>query len=234
MLFIGFDCDECIAQVEKLMPFTKYANDTQVMNKFIENIVDLEIPFIRPSFWPVFEEILLRKENKKQVKTFIYSNNSCIDTLEVINKIISLRLGIKSFFDEIAGYHNTSRTDNMDGQYVKTWDSMKKFIFEKFNVNAQPNQVMFFDDLAHKPLQDNLSNYVRVKPYYPTINRNYLLNIWENSGGNNHKIRFYKEGTHPSYVDYDESNLFLEKVRSFLKRRQRPTRRAKRRRLTAD
>jgi len=66
------------------------------------------------------------------------------------------------------------------------------------------------------------------------INKNYLLNIWENSGGIKHKIRFYKEIMHTIYDYCDESDIFLEKVRSFLKRRKRQTRRAKRRRLTAD
>lgn len=223
MLFIGFDCDECLAQVEKLMPFTE--SGQYISNEFIDAIINFNIPFIRPSFWPVLSKILEDKSKDiGKIKTFIYSNNGSLLTLECVNAIISTKLNTESFFDAIAHYGNTNRTDNTNGQRTKKWDSMKEFLSANFNADINTNNVLFFDDLPHKPLKDVLeNNYVQVQPYYVTIKNSELLNHWANSGGNSDDIDFDYESSEDDTPLKDieiEADNFLQKVSGFLEKKQ--------------
>ena len=72
MKYVGFDCDECLAQVEQYMPFTITDATGEVFDLFANKLSTF--PFIRPTFWPLLERILEEKQ-KGTVKTFIYSNN---------------------------------------------------------------------------------------------------------------------------------------------------------------
>lgn len=188
--YVGFDCDECLAQVTQLMPFTESAGATHgVLEKFAELVAQEDIPFIRPTFWPLLEKI-----SKTAAKPFIYSNNGSIITLEFINLLVSMRIGRPRFFQAVAHYDNRNRTDNINGQYVKKWPSVKQFIEREFRVqDVKPEQVMFFDDLPHRPLAGPLGkNYIRVTPFeLPcvigeevfSVDNSHLLELWSEAGG---------------------------------------------------
>jgi hypothetical protein len=221
MKYVGFDCDECLAQVEQIMPFTTEDADEEVFDFFADKLAGF--PFIRPTFWPLLEAI--NEEKKKgNVTVFIYSNNGSLATLNFIGNLVNKKLNNAKFFDAIAHYDNDLRTDNTNGQYVKKWDSMKSFIDKSFNTNVRPEDVMFFDDLPHVPLHNKLdSNYVRVIPYeYPStiINNDELLKLWKESKGDPRFIDVEdveKTGSLPP----NEEQIFLKKFKEFLSRSHR-------------
>ena len=220
MKYIGFDCDECLAQVEQLMPFTESDAKNEIFIEFAKKITDSNIPFIRPTFWQLLEKINEEKM-KGNVKLFIYSNNGSLKTLQFIALLVDLKLDTYNFFDTVAHYDNDLRTDNINGQYIKRWDSMKIFIDKSFNTNVLSKDVMFFDDMPHPPLKNELMvNYIKVKPYeYPPIkiDNDILLELWEQSGGD---PRFIDTEDVYKTAEYDESEneVFIDALNIFLKK----------------
>lgn len=201
-IYVGFDCDECLAQVTQLMPFTETAAPATVYEKFAELLLLDDAPFIRPTFWPLLNDIA---KAGRAVHPFIYSNNGSLPTLEFINTIVSMKLGRPNFFQAIAHYDNPNRTDNTRGQYVKKWHSMKNFLQREFSLEIpiEPEQVMFFDDLPHRPLAAALGkNYQQVEPFelpcvidgkVYDIDNQRLLELWKKAGGD------------PALVEVEES-----------------------------
>jgi hypothetical protein len=195
MKYFVFDMDEAIAElysafyfiaslrlptvIQKEYPQFRYAVSESIKKQlstaykeFVKAVVVAELSYkplgiIRPGVLHVMKMLYQLQKDKKIAHVIIYSNNDSLECLEFIRDVIHEYLGTNNLICECA--HRSHPLRNELYAYDKTWNSLKQVLIRgncKAPSTLEPTDVHFFDDLAHKDLEQALGKqYHQVPPY---------------------------------------------------------------------
>ena len=140
--------------------------------RFVKAVVKEETSYkplgiIRPGVLHVMKMLYHLQKRNKIAHVIIYSNNSSLLCLEFIRDVIHEYLGTTQLIAECAYRNHPLRTERCASD--KTWNSLKRVLVEgncRAPCTIGPEDVHFFDDLAHKDLQKVLGKQYHQVPAY--------------------------------------------------------------------
>lgn len=186
MSYFIFDMDETIAELYTVSYFIsslRPKNPTTQLNKayknFIIKILEEEtsnrpLGILRPGILKIMRK-LYKLQSKSIIKgVIIYSNNNYLECLEFIRDLIHKYIESNQLIKECVHWNHPMRKKEIQNVNNKTWDVIKNIIKTgKYkDLNVDPKNVYFFDDLDHPDLKKNIVYYkVPVYNYKASFDR---------------------------------------------------------------
>lgn len=175
--WVGFDMDECLAQLGILYYFlTELPDDTQ---KFIaEVLAEREEMGETWILRPAFRELVPFLTAAPLTGVFIYSNNGSQRMVNFVGDIVNA----------IAGRNLVSLRFSAKWPEERTGIALSKnleFLQKYVSADLTKDNVLFFDDLPDHALATQLghsngkSNYIQVTPYKHQVDYTVLTNLFE-------------------------------------------------------
>jgi hypothetical protein len=244
---IGFDFDECLTYAYSIMPIILFLEQLLIKelsvqgvseqtreaillqregfyNAIAENEIATKGLILRPSFLRILPKLLQMRSNGEIKSMFIYSNNTNISLINVVDHILALtlvKLGvpeqhlINEQYGPVKRLHALSprlfRSSNCRSEEPLK-DEFKEKTFEGIikclDLNVSESDVWFLDDSEdHKSLMHSLkSNYLQMKKYNMQINNTRLAELFIRS--------FSKDAFNPSL---EMGRVFLKAYRTLEK-----------------
>ena len=165
--WIGFDMDNCIANITPLTYFIKEFGYEPLIEPLIkEEKVEISQIF-RDNIFQIVHAVADAYKQAKITGAFIYSNNSGIENIafcrDVLNRIAQDYCGVQPF---MKGF---SRNDvGRDGSQDKSWsDLMNCFHVYDLPPPSNKESLLYFDDMNHI-LASEIPHYVIVEKFTAT------------------------------------------------------------------
>ena len=179
MRIIAFDLDETLGNFIDLSVIWNDANrqmnnlDQQAFNYYCELFPE----FFRPYIFQILNYLVIHKE--KDDKIVIYTNNNGEKSWTLLIKnYIEGKLNKQVFNDVICAYKvNGLIVEPKRTSYEKIYSDLIRCVNAPYGT-----KVCFVDDRIHDKMVNPYVNYIHVKPYHTSFNKDYAMEILYNSG----------------------------------------------------
>ena len=222
MKYFIFDMDETIAHLYSVFYFIasikiKELSNEVILSRILENKLkiaykvfvnkitkeensDLPLGIIRPGIIDIMYNLKELQSKGIINKVAIYSNNSHLESLQLIRDIIHTSIGSDSLIGDCIHWNHPLRDEERflhEGATNKTWPILKNILINGpcgAPNTIQPTDVYFFDDLRHEKMFETL--YFQVPPYTTKASFNRIRDIYIDALiaanlTNNEKQEFY-------------------------------------------
>ena len=248
---IIFDLDETIGhfwQIGKLWEALKFFEEKKFNEKDFNKILDMFPYVFRPEIFKIFKYLKKVKDNDKNVKVIIYSNNMGTPKwANMIKKYIEKKVGGKLFDKVITAW----KVDGKIYQKCRTTnDKTYKDIIKCGNLNKN-TEIFFVDDTMYPKMMNKKVDFMHIKEYLFSYNIENMVYDFLNSKITNklskkskfelkHKLATYirrlnwgdakyRNGKTPNKVDIVESKKLFVNIKNFLKEKNKKSRSKKKR-----
>ena len=196
--WIGFDMDECIGSVMPLYPFVSYLSGMaeqksieklpntllEICNSLYESEQTRNTKILRPSIFHVLEVVYKAFKQKQIQGAFLFSNNGSKELVQFMG--FFLNVCIARLFEKENIEQNVFQMVSWAGQkerkpfgYTKNYEAIQLCLKAKgLPQCSSVNDLLFFDDISHD-LEQEIPNYIRVKPYPNQTNAKKLIEVFK-------------------------------------------------------
>ena len=160
--WIGFDMDECLAQLGTLYFFLVGLPEKakkEVVKELAASEQKGETWILRPSFRKLFPMLIDALKSEAITGIFLYSNNGSHEMVEFTRDLINAVAG----YDIILGEMSAEKPVKREGRDLS---KNLEFLQEYVSSDITRENLLFFDDTPDHSLAYQLGdNYIRVTPY---------------------------------------------------------------------
>ena len=177
--WIGFDMDDCLANVTPAYYFVKALGVEKLAPLLLEADKAGQIWLLRSNIQLIVDEVSKAVKEGKVYGAFLYSNNGSLSMVELVKRMLNLMSNDVNPFK--FGFHRgfVART----GQKVKTYEDLCNCLHvADMPLPSNPDCLAFFDDKV-QILRSEITLYRRVRRYrgYTPVQR--IAEVLENHVG---------------------------------------------------
>lgn len=172
--WVGFDMDECVGSLMPLFAFVTTLPEKKYLNILANILIKSENTkrtwLVRPAMYDCMELLYKAYKSGNIYGAFIFSNNGSQELVDFIAIYLNTWMASKHIESRVVNIFKMaicrSSPIRTPGSLEKSFSEVQRtLIGYKLPTLSGPRDLLFFDDMAHV-LTNEISNYVKVRPYY--------------------------------------------------------------------
>ena len=173
---IVFDMDETLGEFVEAGMFwdgiKEFTKNNNLPDEYFFKMLDLFPEFLRPGIYTILNYLKKLKMKQKNLKIYLFTNNQGPPSwAELIVKYFEWKLSYKLFTKIVGPY----KIGNQVIEKCRTSHDKKYEEFIKCANLADTTQLCFIDDQEHYGMDHKNVFYIKIKPYYYSLQKNIMI-----------------------------------------------------------